>query len=118
MTTQQDSPAELKTEAAELEQDIKEAQQEATQARKDGDDERAARLEASIADTRKELAEIKDMLKGFTERPFHPAPGDDEPQQQQQPADETKTDETKTDDDAVKPKPKRHWLFGDRWNQE
>lgn len=112
----------LKTEAAELEQDIKEAEKEAEQARDKGDDARADRLEASIAETKKELGEIKTLLKGLTERPFHPAPGDaDKP-----PADgaagssegEQKQGQEQTEDTTeTKPK-KRHWLYGDRWNEE
>lgn len=109
----------LQTDAAELEQDIKEAEQDAKEARKDGNDERADKLEASIAETKKELGEIKTLLKGLTERPFHPAPGDGDTPPTGEKQGETKQEEQRQEQDEPPAEPKRkHWMFGDRWNQE
>lgn len=110
----------LETEAGELQADIKEAKEEAKEARADGDDARAARLEASIAKTQADLEEIKGLIKGITDRPFAPAPGDGEPAPDAQgrtgdgAAEKDAAPET---DDAKQPK-KKHWLYGDRWNQD
>lgn len=117
-TTAEQDPAALKTEAAELQTDITEAKQEAQQAREAGNDERADRIEASIAKTQTELEEIKTMLKGFTDRPFHPAPGDGEQPPATPPEGEQKQDQAAESEGEQKPPKKKHWLFGDRWNQE
>lgn len=111
----------LQTEAAELEQDIKEAEQDAEKARESGDDKRADRLEASIAETKKELTEVKGLLKQLVERPFAPAPGDGE-QAPAAPAGDDKSEQKQGqehEEEAPPTKPKKgHWLFGDRWNEE
>lgn len=116
--------AELQTEAAELQADITEAKQEAQQARQDGDDERAARIEAAMNKQQAELDEIKTLLKGLTDRPFHPAPGDDSSDQGAAAAaagggeQGAATQEAETET-AAESKPKKgHWLYGDRWNQD
>lgn len=112
------NPEGLKTEAAELTADIKETEKEAEAARAAGNDARADRLEASIAETRKDLEEIKTSLKALTERPFHPAPGDGETTPPAPAAGEGTTEETPPETTPeTKPK-KRHFLFGDRWNEE
>jgi hypothetical protein len=115
-TAGQTSPEGLKLEAAELTADIKETEQEAKEARSAGNDARADRLEASLKETRGELAEIKTLLQGLTDRPFHPAPGDGETPPAQTPAEETPPAETPPAEE--KPKGKRHFLFGDRWNED
>lgn len=124
MTTEQEQGQEqqtaaLETEAAELKQDIKEAKNDAQQARKDGDDERATRLEASIAKTQTDLDEIKATLKEMAGRPYAPAPGDGETPPAP-PAGEQKTETTEGQAPAEgENKPRRkHWMFGDRWNQD
>lgn len=124
MTTQeqgqQESKEALRTEAAELETDIKEAETDAAAARVAGDDDRAMRLETAIAETKAELREIKALLKQQEERPFHRAPGDGETETKQEQG-QGQEPETKQgqEQDAPDPKPKKkHWLYGERWNQE
>lgn len=120
---QEEKKEELKLDANELEQDIKEAETEAAAERVAGNDARADKLEASIAETRKELTEIKDLIKGMSDRPFAPAPGDGEPAPDAQgrtgdgAAEKDAAPEGDGQGDEKKPK-KKHWLYGDRWNQE
>lgn len=111
------NPEGLKTEAAELTADIKETEKEAEQARAAGNDARAERLEASLAETRKDLDEIKATLKGLADRPFHPAPGDGETPPATPAAESTPPETPAETSPETKPK-RRHFLFGDRWNEE
>ena len=120
-TEQQQPPAEqkeaLQLEAGELQQDIKEAKQEVKQARAEGNDERANRIESAIAKQQADLDEIKQTLKGLADRPFHPAPGDGEAPPAP-PAGGEQTEQQQETEPESKPKGKRHWLYGDRWNQD
>jgi hypothetical protein len=123
-------PAGLQTEAAELRQDVKEAKQEAQQARKDGDDERAERLEQSIAATNGRLDKIETLLEEIKGRPFHPAPGDGAPAAAEggaaeggaAPAAEGGAAPAAAEDGAgqtgKRKKRRAHFMFGERWNSE
>lgn len=62
------------TEAEEIKDDIKETEAEAEQARKDGDPDRAARLEQRVKGLETKLDSVLDKLTALSERPFHPAP--------------------------------------------
>lgn len=117
-TAAADNKEALKTEAAELEQDIKEAEIDAAAARVAGDDARADRLEASITETKKELGEVKGLLKQLMDRPFAPAPGDGETPPAAPAGEDKKDQEQEEPPTEERPKGKKHWLFGDRWNQE
>jgi hypothetical protein len=128
MTTEQQQTAALETEAGELQQDIKEAKTEAAAERVAGNDARADKLEASIAEAKSDLAEIKATLAEIKGRPYAPAPGDEEAAPDGQgrtgdgAAEKTAAAEGQGDGQAAaetegKPR-KKHWFYGDRFNQD
>ena len=116
---QQELKQTLQTEAQELKDDLKETKGELQQAKADGDTDRVAKLEASMDETKKTLGEIQASLKQLVERPFAPAPGDTEQTPAAPAGDEQQPKETEQSSEQPPEKPKKkHWLYGDRWNQE
>lgn len=122
--TEQQQTAALESEAAELKQDIKEATTEAQAERVAGNDARADKIEASIAETKSDLAEIKATLAEIKGRPYAPAPGDGEPAPDDKgatgdgAAEKTAAAEGQADGAAEDKPKKRHWFYGDRFNQD